>query len=51
MEEFWHIQLKNCGLYTRILLGCTPEDFIFIMTTVIQFNLEQGYANGAGGLR
>lgn len=46
MEEFWHIQLKNCGLYTRILLGCTPEDCIFIMTTVIQSSLEQGYVNG-----
>jgi len=51
MDEFWHIQLKNCELYTRILVGCIPEDFFFVMTTVIQSNLEWGYANGMGGLR
>jgi hypothetical protein len=51
MEELWHIQLKSCEPYTRILVGCTPEDCVFIMTTVIQLNLEWGYANGMGGLR
>jgi hypothetical protein len=49
-EEFWDIQQNNYGTYTTLILGHTPEDLIFAMTTVTISNLQLNYANEFGGL-